>query len=566
MGMCVYTRFFRLALCAGAALCASFFCTISVQAQSISDEELRPMPGTRLNPYELRRQRLRRENLPAPAAIAPQPLPAPREPLRITIPNPASLHVSAGAASVPTPVQALEETLASKGGNASVAEQVEQPVAVPAAAPTPRVASPVQQAPSNAVEQAMATLGLTSTLPENNAPAPSLLPTAPAPEEVLRANAPPAALPAVLPPTPAPPPTGDIILGGAPPLTYPDMTPPPAPSAPVVSTPVISTPPATVITQRASIDLSNGIPDATGSAPKPQVQDDYIPPGGFAQLSPSAGEAAPVVITPAATPAVPVSEPVPTLAPDTQKTLKAVPANIDAAAPVAKQQIEVERAKAEGQPANPGTSGAAVRDIAGIRMDARRPALDINYELQRAYDALAVGNSDAAIHIYQQVLDNDASNTSALFGLAATYHRLGQAEKAKPLYKQLLRLNPTHREGLNNFLALAGEEAPQQALEELFMLEQRNPDFSPIPAQIAMLYQKLGRTDEAVAKMSRAISLSPENMTYKYNLAVLFDRAGKKAEAAELYGQLIQAWNQGVPVPGNAGAIQQRLTFLRSTR
>ncbi|MBV8938955.1 MAG: tetratricopeptide repeat protein, partial [Alphaproteobacteria bacterium] len=203
---------------------------------------------------------------------------------------------------------------------------------------------------------------------------------------------------------------------------------------------------------------------------------------------------------------------------------------------------------------------------AGLHVTVSKPALDANYELQRAYNALMSGNSDAAIGIYQEVLESDPHNEQALFGLATTYHRAGQLEKARPLYMRLLKINPGHREGLNNFLALAADEAPEEALNELQNLQKRSPDFSPIPAQMAVIYQKMNRLDEAIQYMSRAASLAPENMTYRYNLAILFDKAHHYPEAAALYRQVLDAGLRGETVPGDLTSIQQRLTFISSNR
>src|SRR6185436_7349180 len=130
-----------------------------------------------------------------------------------------------------------------------------------------------------------------------------------------------------------------------------------------------------------------------------------------------------------------------------------------------------------------------------------KPTFDVQYELERAYNALTAGDVQAAISLYAGVLTNDPNNKQALFGEAVSYHRVGQLEKARPFYSKLLKLDPTHREALNNFLALAADEAPQESLQELDMLERRNPDFSAIPAQTAYVYQKVGQPDKAIEKM-----------------------------------------------------------------
>ncbi len=152
----------------------------------------------------------------------------------------------------------------------------------------------------------------------------------------------------------------------------------------------------------------------------------------------------------------------------------------------------------------------------------------------------------------------------ALFGLATTYHRLGLLDKARPVYGKLLAIDPHHKEALNNFLALVGEEAPEEALRIMARLEEMNPNFSTIPAQMALLYKKVGDLDNAAASMLRAVTISPENLIYKYNLAILYDLRGDKANAAILYRELVEARFRGQELPAPVEEIQERLTFLMS--
>lgn len=201
-------------------------------------------------------------------------------------------------------------------------------------------------------------------------------------------------------------------------------------------------------------------------------------------------------------------------------------------------------------------------DAAGISIKVQRPGLDTNFELNRAFAALNAGDTSLAASTYKNILSAEPKNEDALFGLATTYHRLGDLDRARPYYAQLLTVNPNHREGLNNFLALVSHESPQEALAELERLEQRNPNFSPIPAQQAALLNRQGFADQAREKMLRAIELSPENLTYKYNLAVILDKQGKYTDASALYRLLIDAALSGQKIPASLDTLQKRLNFI----
>lgn len=212
-------------------------------------------------------------------------------------------------------------------------------------------------------------------------------------------------------------------------------------------------------------------------------------------------------------------------------------------------------------------SGAGMfQEQLGVKVERKNQRINLDYELERAYDALNSGQSEVAMETYKTILNNAPNNTQALFGLATLYHRARQFDKARSLYGRLLAIDPNHRDGFNNFLVLLADEAPREALTELEKLESKNPGFSTIPAQMAVIYQKLGDQDKATGKMFRAVALAPENLTYRYNLAIMLDKQKNYEEAAKLYRQLIEASQRGEKIPGNIGNIQQRLTFISSNR
>jgi Tfp pilus assembly protein PilF len=264
-------------------------------------------------------------------------------------------------------------------------------------------------------------------------------------------------------------------------------------------------------------------------------------------------------------------EPKPELSEESKKIIEKIPSGMDQEKP-ATSPIAIDHAKdtsyvskSEGVA---GTDGEATvgNDAMGIKIRVNKVNTNTNYELEKAYNALLNGQTGEAIKIYSTVLANDDKNKLALFGLATTYHRIGQIDMARPLYAKLLAIDPDNRDALNNFLVLLGDEAPQEALNQMQVLEDRNPGFSPIPAQMAVIYQKLGDTETARQKMVRAVTLAPENLTYKYNLAIMLDTQKKYGEAAKLYRQLMNAHMRGEVIPGDASKIQERLTFISSNR
>ena len=65
-------------------------------------------------------------------------------------------------------------------------------------------------------------------------------------------------------------------------------------------------------------------------------------------------------------------------------------------------------------------------------------------------------------------------------------------------------------------------------------------------------------------QMVRAIRMSPENLVYKYNLAVMMDRQGRYADAAALYNLLIEASLRGESIPASFDEIQKRMNYIQT--
>ena len=255
--------------------------------------------------------------------------------------------------------------------------------------------------------------------------------------------------------------------------------------------------------------------------------------------------------------------PASSLSPESRAIVDSLPNSLDA--PVKSKpklkKIGVSREKdSEAFPEGEWQSNEAV----GVDIKVKSRKFDASHELEKAYDAFMAGNTQAAIESYKAVLSAEPQNKDALFGVATTYHRVGLLDEARRYYGQLLAIDPYNRDALNNFFVLVGEESPQDALRQMSALEARNPGFSPIPAQMALLYEKLGDLQKAVTTMRRAVSYAPENISYRYNLAILCDHADERQEAMKIYQELVDAAYRGEELPAPLRSIQERLTFLRS--
>lgn len=450
---------------------------------------------------------------------------------------------------------------AGSGGEASQAPASVSPKPLLEVAPTGNSAS-VEAAPIKPIEAAPvvppplpAPLPAVTELP-NVATAPiiaSTAPLVPVTQENGVANAVPAPAPeAAIPVLPATPDNVPAPQQGTTPQT-------------TQETAKTATPPAEPTLPAVSQDKSQP------SEPFPAEAYRSYQPGSQAAIP------APAPVATVATPTT--TAPTKQLSEESKEVLKSVASHVRPAPKRSSQPVDIDHRKIapalataddakseDGKSTDGKSTDVKTHESAGIKVQIKAPKINLDYELEKAYRASITGQSEAAITAYKNILSIDPKNQTALFGLATVYHRMGLLEQARPLYSKLLGINPNHRDGLSNFMALIADEAPEEALLQLQQLQAANPDFSPIAARMAIIHQKLGHSDAAIQNMRHAIELSPENMAYRYNLAIMLDTQHQYTEAVLLYRYILEAYQRGESVPGNIEKIQQRLTFIQSNK
>jgi Flp pilus assembly protein TadD len=350
------------------------------------------------------------------------------------------------------------------------------------------------------------------------------------------------------------------------PPVFEPMQPTPAP-APVIAQetpfePVLAPYPAPVLpADEPQQDVNNefnaiirndDIAKESSEAPMPAAPDDVIMPL----------EGIPVQSIPTAP--VDMAE-LPELSPESRKILSKTPSGIDSKV-IAHSPEPVIIKRTDPNAGNIPKIDVRTHEEMGMKIEVRKANINVHEYLEQGYENLMDGHEAIAAGYYNEALKAEPKNELALFGLATTHQRMGNRDEARELYGRLLAINPTHREALNNFMALISDEAPEDAIEELEKLETENPDFSPIPAQLGVVYKKLGDNRMAVNKLVRALQLSPDNVSYKYNLAITLDAMGDTEEASDLYMELIEDYNNGATLPGDVETIRNRAIFLNAKR
>lgn len=192
-----------------------------------------------------------------------------------------------------------------------------------------------------------------------------------------------------------------------------------------------------------------------------------------------------------------------------------------------------------------------------------RPSASIARLHEAAYSSLTDGNYELALKQYQDVLQRERDNRAAMLGKAVALQKLGLNNAAQEAYEELLAVDPSNRAATTNLLSLIGLSRPEQALLQLQRLEAANPTSLPIITQIGMIHAQMGDLPRAIRQMQLAASLAPENPLYKLNLAILYDRAGRRRDALPLYqGVLAHAGVATQPLPMALDDVRRRVAYL----
>ncbi|MBT5241991.1 MAG: tetratricopeptide repeat protein [Rhodospirillaceae bacterium] len=181
------------------------------------------------------------------------------------------------------------------------------------------------------------------------------------------------------------------------------------------------------------------------------------------------------------------------------------------------------------------------------------------------YNALVRGDVGSALQLYSDALSSEPTSVMAQLGRSASLQRLGRLEEARTGYEAVLRIDPNNRQALANLTSIFSTRAPNEALSRLLDLEREYPQFSPVKAQIGLLYARMGSNDQAMAYLREAASMSPATVMYQYNLAVLLDRMGRAEQAVFSYERVLAGiLNGGVASDLSRSSIERRVRYLKT--
>ena len=125
------------------------------------------------------------------------------------------------------------------------------------------------------------------------------------------------------------------------------------------------------------------------------------------------------------------------------------------------------------------------------------------------------------------------SDTNCLLQLGLLMDGAGKREQAKPIYEQILKLEPDHPVALNNLAFIKAEEGVDldQALTMAQRARQKLPNSTQVADTLGWIYIKKNLSEDAVRIFHDLTVKDPKNSTFHYHYAMALMQKGDKPSA-----------------------------------
>jgi tetratricopeptide (TPR) repeat protein len=165
------------------------------------------------------------------------------------------------------------------------------------------------------------------------------------------------------------------------------------------------------------------------------------------------------------------------------------------------------------------------------------------------------GDVQSAIRCFRKATELRPNDVNGWMQLALVLDAGGQKEQARPVYQQILKLQPDNAIALNNvaYMMAEGGGDLDQALTYAQRARQKAPDNQAIADTLGWIYIKKNLSDDAIRILRNLVTQAPGVSTYRYHLAMALFQKGDRVEARKE----LQAALQNRPSQDEAAKIKE---------
>ncbi|MDP8990380.1 MAG: tetratricopeptide repeat protein, partial [Acidobacteriota bacterium] len=170
------------------------------------------------------------------------------------------------------------------------------------------------------------------------------------------------------------------------------------------------------------------------------------------------------------------------------------------------------------------------------------------------------GDINAAIETFRRASQATPTDARPLLQLGLLLDGTGRRDQARPIYEQILKIQPDHPIALNNLAFIKAEDG--QDLDEALTMAQRArqglPNSPDIMDTLGWIYLKKNLSDDAIRTFKELVTADPNRATYHYHYGMALLQKGDKLSAKRELETAIK-FN---PSKDDAGKIQKLLASM----
>jgi tetratricopeptide (TPR) repeat protein len=141
----------------------------------------------------------------------------------------------------------------------------------------------------------------------------------------------------------------------------------------------------------------------------------------------------------------------------------------------------------------------------------------------QAQHFVSIGKDKEALNVYIELLSHDPNNGDAYNNLGAIYSRLGNNKDAVTILEHALQIDPESEDVKSNLavahqkygIELIEKRSYESALDQFVKTLELSPNNPDAYVCLAMIYEKLGKYDEATRNVGLALEIDPKNNNAK---------------------------------------------------
>ena len=174
-------------------------------------------------------------------------------------------------------------------------------------------------------------------------------------------------------------------------------------------------------------------------------------------------------------------------------------------------------------------------------IEAYRQAFRLDRQYVDAYFGLGVlyfaqlGDFEAAVETFQDGLAHNPNNGFLVASLGNTYARMGRFDEALASLQQAIRLDPNSTYAYGNLSILYLHLKRYEDVIATCLRETEIEDGNDARRILGYVYDWLGRPEEAIAQLERAVALEPQDYEARGALAKVLRTVGRQPDAQEQY-------------------------------